>query len=314
MPERLLACQFPGLNDRHVGMGSDLDTSHPHVRRIYEEASEAADQNMLSLCQQGPEEKLLESKFTQVAVLATSYAYYSIITEQINLNPQIIVGHSLGEYTALVAAGSLKFTDAAKLVFKRGALLDEESARNPSSMVIVVGADLETVEQICQQSSTEEYPCEIANINSQKQIVVAGRNQAIENVKKIVELLRKNGVKCFDPDIHVASHCSLEKDVAQELSVDINATHIEDPSVPVISNVTADYIKTGEEIKRLLVAQLTNRVLWLDSFIKMTECGINTFYEFGSSDILTKLTRRNAKDIGREDDISASSTKELLAA
>lgn len=303
---------FPGQNARDSQLLQQIDTNYPIVKRIYEEASEAADENILALCLEDPGNKLRHSRFAQPATLTTSYVCYKVVTEELPDNqrlekPDIVAGQSLGEYTALVVAGALDFGPAIRLVTKRGRLLDEDSAKDPATMIALLGWDLNQVEELCLNSETE-----VAIINSFDQIVIAGRKPHINKAKTLIDQQRSAGKKILylDIGIDVASHCSLESDVAQKLSVDINAAKIKDPKTPFIANVTGEYTTTAEEIKALLITQLTDRVLWLDTILKMLNAGVTTIYEIGPSDILTKLSKRIMRTTGHR--ARALSTTDIL--
>lgn len=310
--ERNIALYTPGQNAREDFGNYGIDLQVPTVRRLFEASSEITHENMFSFLDEDPEGKLFLSQYAQPFVLTTSFAYWQIVSEKLQQNLEtsqiIIAGHSLGEYTALVIAQALDFEQAARLVFTRGVLLDEESLRNPQTMLVLTGLPLEEVEKICRDSATE-----IANENSDEQFVIAGLAKCICDAEALIKQhYPEKNTRTFKLPIKVGSHCSLEKGPAQEMAKHLEAEDIKDPRFRFISNSTGDFVATSDEVKENLIDQLTNRVLWRQTVRKMLDSGVREFREIGPQYILTKLTERIAKRDGLAGEVTALSTKQIL--
>ena len=251
------------------------------IRRTYEEADDILQTNLTSLCLNGPDEELDKPGFTEPAILVTSIAalrafgYY-------DLKPDVVAGHSLGEFSALVAAEALSFRQAVRLVNARGRFMESAGEISPGGMAAVLGLELSEVEEICRESGAE-----IANINSDTQVVISGSNDSISYV---VDKFGDRKVRRLR--VSIASHSSLMEPASQNMELLLQIEPIADPKVPFIQNITGDYAPTTEQVRRGLVDQLTGRVLWLDSVRLMQKDGIGEYVEVGAGDVLTRLIKR----------------------
>ncbi len=275
---------FPGQGTQRTGM-SEFLFRNPDIStltcRLYEEADDILQTNLSSLCLNGPDEELDRPEITQPAILVTSIAALRALGYY-DLKPDVVAGHSLGEFSALVAAEALSFAQAVSLVNARGKFMESAGRINPGGMAAVLGLELSEVEKICEESGAE-----IANINSYTQIVISGSN---DSVTYVVDRLGDRKVKRLR--VSIASHCSLMEPARQNMELLLQQEPIADPKVPFIQNITGNYASTGEQIRRGLVDQLTGRVLWLDSVRLMQKDGVGEYIEVGAGDVLTKLIKR----------------------
>ena len=304
--ERGPTLAFPGQNSVEAGMGKRLHDSYPVAREVYKIADHTLGFGITEICIDGTIEDLQPSNIAQPALVATSCAWLEVLktTRQDLLHrPSAIISHSTGEYSGLVATGSLSLEDALLVSHARGQFLDEEAEKNPASMIAFIGLNQEEVEQICSLSGSE-----IANINSDRQIVLAGTKPAIA---KAVQIARELKAKIVDLGIGVGSHFSGAEPVAKKLALVLQNVDVSAPKIPFVANATTDYVKTASQVKDALVRQLTNRVRWLDMVIKMIQDGNIKFCEIGPRDTLTRLIRRIAKD--RLLTVEAFSTADILA-
>ncbi|MDH5781216.1 MAG: ACP S-malonyltransferase [Dehalococcoidia bacterium] len=283
-----VAYVFPGQGAQSTGMGLDLYNSYPSAKEVFAEADASLGFSLSRLCFEGPEEELKKTHNVQPAILVVSIACLKVLEEAAIANfpsPTFVAGHSLGEYTALVAAGVLGLTDAFLLVRERGRLMYEAGLRNPGSMLAVIGLDEETVKDISFHSGTE-----ISNINCPGQIVVSGAAQALAEADK---LARTKGARALRPlKVSGAFHSALMEPVLAEFSRIVSNFSFQPPVIPVISNVTARPLTDVDSIKEELVKQLRNCIQWQRSVEYMMHSGVTTFYEIGPGRVLTGLIRR----------------------
>lgn len=277
---------FPGQGTQRAGMAEGLLRNRNQevltlARRTYEEADDILQVSLTSLCLNGPNEELDKPGITEPAILVTSIAALRALSYY-DLKPDIVAGHSLGEFSALVAAEALSFAQAVRLVNARGKFMESAGQINPGGMAAVLGLELPEVEEICKESGAE-----IANINSDTQIVISGRNDSISYV---VEKLGDRKVKRLR--VSIAAHSSLMKPARQNMELLLQQEPIASPKLPFIQNVTGDYASTVGQVRRGLVDQLTGRVLWLDSVRLMHNDGIGEYIEVGAGDVLTRLIKR----------------------
>jgi [acyl-carrier-protein] S-malonyltransferase len=269
-------------------MGLDLYNSYPSAKEIFVEADASLGFSLSRLCFEGPEEELRKTHNVQPAILVVSIACLKALEEAAIANfpsPTFVAGHSLGEYTALVAAGVLGLTDAVLLVRERGRLMYEAGLKNPGSMLAIMGLDEETVKDISFHSGTE-----ISNINCPGQIVVSGAAQALVEADK---LARVKGARALRPlKVSGAFHSALMEPIIAEFSRIVSDVRFQPPVIPVISNVTARPLTDVDSIKEELVKQLRNCIQWQRSVEYMMHSGISTFYEIGPGRVLTGLIRR----------------------
>jgi len=283
-----VAYVFPGQGSQSTGMGMDIYDSYPSARAIFDEADASLGFSLSRLCFEGPDEELTKTHNVQPAILVVSIACLKAIEEAAMANfpsPAFVAGHSLGEYTALVAAGALDLGDAVLLVRERGRLMYEAGLRNPGSMLAVIGIDEEAVKDISLNSGTE-----ISNINCPGQIVISGATQALAEADK---LARARGARVLIPlRVSGAFHSALMEPVIAEFSRIVLNVGFQPPRIPVISNVTARPLTDADSIKEELVKQLRNCIQWQRSVEYMVHNGASDFYEIGPGRVLSGLIRR----------------------
>ncbi len=284
-----LAVVFPGQGSQGVGMGKDLYDNVDVARATYEEANEALGYSLSEVCFNGPAEKLNTTSVTQPAILTTSIVLFN---EFIKLTPAKIssmAGHSLGEYTALVASGSLKFKEAVTLVEKRGLLMEKAVANTQGGMAAVLGLDRNLVAGCCEQARTEGT-IEVANYNCPGQVVISGSQTALQ---KACDLCKEAGAKMVVPlSVSGPFHSSLMAPVEEELRVELDKVGLQKPQFPILSNVNANYVTDPAELQELLVKQVSHSVLWEDIIQKMIADGVDTFVEVGPGKVLTGLIKK----------------------
>ena len=299
---------FPGQGSQSIGMLSDLNQNFPIVNEIFQEASDAISVDLWKIINED-QESLNLTENTQPVMLASGYATYKILSAEINLSPLSMAGHSLGEYTALVASSSLNFFDAIKLVRKRGELMQAAVPSGTGSMAAILGLEDSLIIDQCNQASKEGV-VEAVNFNSPGQVVIAGEKEAVAYA---CELLKEAGAKrALILPVSVPSHCSLMKDAANKFKHSIENIEFKMNDVNVIHNVDAGYSNNIEEIKSKLVEQLYRPVLWTASVLKMKEIGVEKLIEVGPGKVLSGLTRRIDKSLTASAIIDVSSLKSTI--
>lgn len=280
---------FPGQGSQKVGMGRDLAEAHQEAREIFARADEALGFSLSKLCFEGPEEKLRLTAYTQPAILTTSIALYTAFSEG-GIVPDLVAGHSLGEYSALVAAGSLNFADAVRIVHQRGNFMEEAVPAGKGAMSAVMGLDREELERVCREVSREGHVVEPANLNAPGQIVISGHKEAVEEAG---ERARQAGARRVVPlAVSGPFHSSLMKPAAERLSEVLADVTVSDASVPVVANVSARPVTDARTIRQSLIDQVASPVLWEDSVRWMMEQGVDTFVEIGPGNVLTGLVKK----------------------
>lgn len=272
---------FPGQGSQYVGMGKDFYEKSQEARKIFKMADEVLGFSLSKLCFEGPEEELRLTSNTQPALLTVSYITYRLL----GIKPDLAAGHSLGEYSALVAAGSLTFEEGLKLVANRGKYMLEAVAPGTGTMAAVIGVDYRAIEEALK--SVKSGLVQVANWNSEEQIVIAGEKDAVEEALSIIKPPRSVFLQVSGP-----FHTVLMKPAADRLKADLDKIIFKDPEFPVISNVTASEIRTAEEVKESLSRQITSPVLWYPSMQKLAELGIDQAVELGPGKVLTGLLKR----------------------
>ena len=286
------ALLFPGQGSQEVGMGRDLASAYPAARQLFDEADDLLSFSLSSLCFDGPTEELNDTANTQPALFVTSLAALRALeAEGGPLKPAAVAGHSLGELTALVAAGAMGFEDGLRLVRERGRLMKEAGQRSPGGMAAVLKMGDQDVEDACRQASDETgRPVQIANYNSPGQVVVSGDEQALN---RAIELLKeKGGRRIIRLAVSIAAHSPLMASVVEEFRAAVEATPLDVPKAPIIGNVSAGPLRTVADVRGELAAQLTCPVRWTDSMRWMIDQGVDQFVEVGPKDVLTKLVSR----------------------
>lgn len=283
-----VAYVFPGQGSQSTGMGLDLYNTYTSARKVFDEADASLGFSLSRLCFEGPQEELTKTHNVQPAILVVSIACLKALETAPVAEPPLpafLAGHSLGEYTALVAAGALDLADAVVLVRERGRLMYEAGLRNPGSMLAVIGLDEETVKDVCLQTGTE-----ISNINCPGQIVVSGAVQALAEANR---LGKTKGARVMIPlKVSGAFHSALMEPVIAEFSETVSNVRFRSPSIPVVSNVTAQPLTDVDSIRKELVKQLRNSIQWQRSVEYMIRGGIAAFYEIGPGRVLSGLIRR----------------------
>lgn len=278
---------FPGQGAQYVGMGRDLYEQYPAVKVIYEKANKILGFDIAKICFEGPKEELTRTDICQPAILITSIAALRSLESILSspILPYAALGLSLGEYTALVCAGSFTFKDGVHLVRKRGEFMEEASRENPGNMASIIGLPLKETEKVC-----EEAGAQIANLNCPGQIVISGVKKKVEAA---LSLARERGAKRAIPlEVSGAFHSDLMEPAANKLKLEIDKINICAPKIKVISNVTARYEISSKEIRDNLVAQVKSPVLWEDSIRFLVGEGIKKFIEVGPGKVLAGLLRR----------------------
>lgn len=290
------ALVFPGQNSQVVGMGADLAQAYPEAAAAYAEADALLGYPISELCWRGPAEQLDITRYTQPALFTTCVAMLRALNALLGtVRPAYLAGHSLGEITALVAAGALGFADGLRLVRERGRLMQIAGETHPGAMAAIIGAEVEAVERACAQAAAETgAPVVLANDNSPGQHVISGAREALD---RAMALVKEAGAKRIIPlAVSVAGHSPLLADAAAELAQVLDTIDFQPPAVPVIANTTAAPLTDAAAIRAELAAQLTSRVRWTESVQAMRAAGVKTFVEVGPKDVLTGLLRRIDKD------------------
>ena len=299
---------FPGQGSQSLGMLSDLNQNFPVVNEIFQEASDAVSVDLWKIMNED-QEALNLTENTQPIMLAAGFATYEILSEEISLSPSSMAGHSLGEYTALVASNSLNFFDAIRLVRKRGKVMQSAVPNGSGSMAAILGLDDTVIIEECNKASQKGI-VEAVNFNSPGQVVIAGEKEAVVYA---CDLLKEAGAKrALVLPVSVPSHCSLMKDAANEFKHSVDNIEWRMNDLKVIHNVDADYSNNIEEIKSKLVEQLYNPVLWTSSVIKMKESNVEKLIEAGPGKVLSGLTRRIDKSLSASAIIDVNSLKSTI--
>ncbi|MBX3236523.1 MAG: ACP S-malonyltransferase [Nitrospiraceae bacterium] len=279
---------FPGQGSQSVGMGKALYDAVPALKTVYEEASSVLGYDAATLCFEGPAERLNLTEHTQPALLISSAAALKAF-EPAGVKPQAVAGHSLGEYSAVYAAGGFSFRDAVALVQKRGRYMSEAVAPGTGLVAALLGLAPDAVKAACQEASTVGVVA-AANFNSPGQVVIAGEKAAVE---RAIELAKTKGCKKAIPlPVSVPVHTPLMQKAADRLAAEFGTVAWRDLSVPLINNAEAASIQRAEDIRASLVRQLPSSVLWEDSVKAMAKLGVTTFVEIGPGSVLTGLVKR----------------------
>jgi [acyl-carrier-protein] S-malonyltransferase len=288
------ALLFPGQGSQRVGMGRDLAHEYAVARQTYDEADDVLGFALSRLCFEGPEDELTLTKHTQPAILTTSIAVFRALGER-GLTFDIVAGHSLGEWSALVAAGAIQFRDAVRLTQLRGTYMQDAVPAGQGAMAAVMALDLAAVRAVCETATRPGEPVEIANINGAGQIVVSGHTEAVE--RAILEAKAAGAKRAVKLSVSAPFHCSLMKPAADQLAAALADVAITAPSVPVVANVTAEPTQDPARIKALLIEQVTAPVRWEESIQAIAGLGVTRAYELGSGSVLKGLVKRIAEAI-----------------
>lgn len=285
---------FPGQGSQYPGMGKELSANFSVVRQAFEEADDALGSHLSKLCFEGPETELLLTENTQPALLATSIAFLRLLRSETGMEPAYLAGHSLGEYSALVAAGALDFGDALRTVRSRGKFMQEAVPVGTGAMAAVLGVEADVVTVICSEAAQGEIVVP-ANYNCPGQIVISGHAPA---VNRAIEIAKAKGIrKVLLLPVSVPSHCALMSSAGERLSAALEAVSVQDLNIPVVSNVEAKPFTEAERVRGLLVAQISSPVLWEMSVRGMIESGVTRFIELGPGKVLSGLVKKIDKTV-----------------
>jgi [acyl-carrier-protein] S-malonyltransferase len=287
---------FPGQGAQYVGMGRAIAEKFPTARAAFDEAEAALDFPISRLCFEGPEEELKLTENTQPAILATSIALFRVLEEK-EMRPDFVAGHSLGEYSGLVAAGAMTLGEAAALVRRRGRYMQEAVPVDAGAMAALLGLDLPTVESVCERAAAA-LPGQVvspANLNSPGQIVIAGNREAVE---RAVDLAKESGAKrAILLKVSAPFHCGLLMPAEERLSVDLDRAAFSDLLYPLVTNVDAQPIRTGAEARSALKRQMSRPVRWQETIRRLLDEGVRTFVEVGPGKVLLGLIRSIDKSV-----------------
>jgi [acyl-carrier-protein] S-malonyltransferase len=307
-----LAFLFPGQGSQAVGMGKDLAEDYAVARQTFEEADEALGYKLSRLCFEGPEEKLQLTEITQPAMLTVSVAAWRVLNEK-GMKPDYVAGHSLGEYSAHVAAGTILFADAVRTVRNRGKYMQEAVPVGVGAMAAILGMDLDHVTGVCNDAAQGEV-CEPANINSPEQIVISGHTAAVERAANLADERGAKRAKLLP--VSAPFHCALMKPAQDRLAVDLSSVSFHRPGVPVVCNVDAASLDDADRSRDALIRQVTGSVKWEKSMRLLIAKGAQAFVEVGPGKVLGGLMRqidRSKTYLNAGDEASLQKTLEYLA-
>lgn len=307
-----IAFLFPGQGSQAVGMGKELAEKYSIARQTFDQADEALGYKLSQLCFEGPEDQLRLTEITQPAILTASVAAWRVLCEK-GLQPAFVAGHSLGEYSAHVAAGTLSFADAARTVRNRGKYMQEAVPVGVGAMAAILGMDLEKVAAVCRDAAQGEV-CEPANINSPEQIVISGHAAAVERATKLADERGAKRAKILP--VSAPFHCSLMKPAQDRLAHDLRSIAFAKPGVPVVCNVDAALLEDADRSRDAVIRQVTGAVKWDQSMRLLIAQGVQTFVEVGPGKVLCGLMRqidRSKTCINVADEASLQKTLEHFA-
>jgi [acyl-carrier-protein] S-malonyltransferase len=307
-----VAFLFPGQGSQVAGMGKELAATYPVAQQVFEEADEALGYKLSELCFEGPDEQLRLTEITQPAILTVSIATFRVL-ESVGILPGFVAGHSLGEYSAQVAAGTISFGDAVRTVRNRGKYMQEAVPVGEGTMAAILALSIEKIEAACEEAA-QGLVCQPGNINSPDQIVISGAKPAVE---RAAELCKQKGAKrAIMLPVSAPFHCAMMQPAQDRLAEDLQALCLQPPKIPVMCNVDAKLVTTGEASRDALVRQVTSTVQWERSIRNLIEAGVEIFVETGPGKVLTALMRqidRSRTAMNVEDEASLQKLKTHLA-
>lgn len=292
-----IAFLFPGQGSQEVGMGQALVENYPAARKIFDQADEILGFSLSRLCFEGPEADLNDTSNTQAALLTTSIAALEALKAAgYSAQPRYVAGHSLGEYSAYVAAGVLTFEAGLRLVRERGRLMKKAGELNPGSMAAILKLDDEIIVNICREVTAQgNGVLQVANYNSPGQVVISGHNAAVDRgIELALTAKARRAVKLA---VSIGAHSELMRVIADEFRAAVNQTALNLPDIPIVANITAQPLDSLEVIRAEMEGQLTASVRWTDSVLWMVNQGVTQFIELGPKDVLTGLIKRISKDV-----------------
>jgi [acyl-carrier-protein] S-malonyltransferase len=288
----MIAYIFPGQGSQYAGMGKDLADNFPVARQVFEEANDALGFDLAALCYNGPEDDLKLTANTQPAILTTSVAALRVLETETDLVPGCAAGHSLGEYSALVCAGSLSFADAVRTVRQRGTFMQEAVPVGTGSMAAILGLDPAVLDQVCSDAAQGQVVSP-ANYNSDGQVVIAGHSEA---VARAIELAKEKGAKRAMPlPVSAPFHCSLMVPAGERLAGVLAGINVKELALPVVTNVEALPNNDAARVRDLLVRQVSAPVRWQETIACMVSLGADRYIELGPGKVLSGLVKRMAK-------------------
>lgn len=279
---------FPGQGSQYVGMGKELFENFSVAKQIFQEADDTLHFSVSALCFKGPEDALKLTENTQPAILTTSIGALKVIEAERGITPQFTAGHSLGEYSALVASGALSFSEAVRTVRLRGKFMQEAVPVGEGAMAAVLGMEREQIEELCEACSSGEVLTP-ANFNCPGQIVIAGHSKAVE---RVIERVKQEGKKAVLLPVSAPFHSPLMKPAGERLEKALEEISVSDLKIPVVTNVEAEVNTSKDRVKGLLVAQVSSPVRWEESMRKMVEKGVEQVLEIGPGKVLSGLMKR----------------------
>ena len=284
---------FPGQGSQTIGMGKEFYDRYDSVKELFKEADEATGAPITSLCFEGPEDELRKTENTQPASLTVSVACQKILAEH-GVLPEMVGGHSLGEYSALVAAGVLSFADAVAVVKKRGRFMQEAVPLGRGAMAAVLGLSREAIVEICLDSSSDQAPVQAVNFNCPGQVVIAGSTEAVQIAEG--KLKEAGAKRVIGLPVSAPFHSILMQPAALRLQTELDEIDFNDAKIPVVVNVDGSVVTKGSELRNLLVRQAASPVFWEDCMLTMAKEGITLFVEAGPGKVLTGFTKKILKD------------------
>jgi [acyl-carrier-protein] S-malonyltransferase len=313
---RQLAMLFPGQGSQSPGMGKDLSDNFPVAQQVFEEADDALGFSLSKLCFEGPAEDLQLTENTQPAILAVSVAAFRALESAGAPAPAFVAGHSLGEYSALVAAGVLDLSDALRTVRARGRYMQEAVPVGTGAMAAVIGGELGEIQRVCADARGDigGEVCSVANMNSPGQVVIAGNTAAVD---RAIELLKDVARRVIKLKVSAPFHCALMKPAQDRLASDLERLTFSEPKFPVVTNVDARVTTAPGELRDALFRQVSAPVRWVESMQLLIENGVDTVVEVGPGKVLSGLMRQTSRDIqclNVEDAASLEATSAALAA
>jgi|TARA_S200000501_G_C20809490_1_gene737706 [acyl-carrier-protein] S-malonyltransferase len=287
---------FPGQGSQFVGMGKDLHEKYDLVKKLFKEADDVLDVSLSKIILEGPKEELDFTTNTQPAIFLISYSIFNVVKKEFNIDlnsAKYFAGHSLGEYSALSSAGYLSFSDTIKLLRTRGDAMQNAVPKGEGGMLAILGSSVEMIEKILKDNQNNLI-AQIANDNSEGQIVISGKNTDLD---KLIEILKINNIKNIKLPVSAPFHCKLMRKATEIMKKEIEKINFQDSNIRLISNVTANEITNKENIQKLLIDQIENRVRWRESINNMIAKGVNQFIEIGPGKVLSGLVKRINKNV-----------------